>query len=30
VTSSNAETIINALPKDKPIIFAPDKNLEDI
>ena len=27
VTSSNAETIINALPKDKPIIFAPDKNL---
>lgn len=26
VTSSNAETIINALPKDKPIIFAPDKN----
>ena len=30
VTSSNAETIINALPKDQPIIFAPDKNLEDI
>lgn len=27
VTSSNAETIINALPLDKPIIFAPDKNL---
>ena len=27
VTSSNAETIINALPKDKSIIFAPDKNL---
>jgi len=27
VTSSNAETIIKALPEDKPIIFAPDKNL---
>jgi len=27
VTSSNAETIINALPEDQPIIFAPDKNL---
>lgn len=27
VTSSNAETVINALPKDRPIIFAPDKNL---
>lgn len=27
VTSSNAEMIINALPEDKPIIFAPDKNL---
>ena len=27
VTSSNAEVIINALPEDKPIIFAPDKNL---
>lgn len=27
VTSSNAEIIINALPKDRPIIFAPDKNL---
>lgn len=27
VTSSNAETIINALPADRPIIFAPDKNL---
>ncbi|MFK5891474.1 MAG: quinolinate synthase NadA [Flavobacteriaceae bacterium] len=26
-TSSNAEKIINAVPKDKPIIFAPDKNL---
>ena len=23
----NAETIINALPEDRPIIFAPDKNL---
>ncbi len=30
VTSSNAETIINALPEDKPIIFAPDKNLRKI
>lgn len=27
VTSSNAETIIQALPKDRPVIFAPDKNL---
>ena len=27
VTSSNAEVIINALPTDRPIIFAPDKNL---
>lgn len=27
VTSSNAETIISALPKDVPLIFAPDKNL---
>lgn len=26
-TSSNAEIIINAIPKDKGIIFAPDKNL---
>lgn len=27
VTSSNAEAIINSLPKDRPLIFAPDKNL---
>ncbi|MEC5157828.1 quinolinate synthase NadA [Chryseobacterium sp. MP_3.2] len=27
VTSSNAETIIKSLPLDRPIIFAPDKNL---
>lgn len=27
VTSSNAETIIKSLPTDRPIIFAPDKNL---
>jgi len=26
-TSSNAEKIINAIPKHQPIIFAPDKNL---
>ncbi|KAF0243248.1 MAG: quinolinate, partial [Chitinophagaceae bacterium] len=26
-TSSNAKTIIDSLPKDQPIIFAPDKNL---
>lgn len=26
-TSSNAEKIINSIPKEKPIIFAPDKNL---
>ena len=26
-TSSNAEAIINSLPVDAPIIFAPDKNL---
>ncbi len=26
-TSSNAEAIINSLPKDQQIIFAPDKNL---
>ena len=27
VTSSNAEHIIRQIPEDKPIIFAPDKNL---
>ncbi|MCB9203233.1 MAG: quinolinate synthase NadA [Flavobacteriales bacterium] len=27
VTSSNAETIINSIPKEQEIIFAPDKNL---
>ena len=27
VTSSNAESIINSLPQDQEIIFAPDKNL---
>lgn len=26
-TSSNAEEIVNSVPKDVPIIFAPDKNL---
>jgi len=26
-TSSNAEKIVNSIPLDKPIIFAPDKNL---
>lgn len=26
-TSSNAEKIIHAIPKDQPIIFAPDRNL---
>ena len=26
-TSSNAEKIVNSVPKDIPIIFAPDKNL---
>lgn len=28
-TSSNAELIINSVPKDQPIIFAPDRNLGD-
>ncbi|HEY4106485.1 MAG TPA: quinolinate synthase NadA [Polyangiaceae bacterium] len=27
VTSSNAEKIVNAIPKDQKILFAPDKNL---
>lgn len=27
VTSSNAEKIVNSIPKDKKIIFAPDRNL---
>lgn len=26
-TSSNAEKVINAIPREQPIIFAPDKNL---
>lgn len=26
-TSSNAEAIINSIPKDRPILFGPDKNL---
>jgi quinolinate synthase len=26
-TSSNAEKIVNAIPKDKQVLFAPDKNL---
>lgn len=26
-TSTNAEVIINSIPRDRPIIFAPDKNL---
>ena len=26
-TSSNAETIIKSIPKDRPILFGPDKNL---
>jgi quinolinate synthase len=26
-TSANAEKIVNSVPKDRPIIFAPDKNL---
>lgn len=26
-TSANAEKIVNSIPKDRPIIFAPDKNL---
>ncbi|HZV01878.1 MAG TPA: quinolinate synthase NadA [Planctomycetota bacterium] len=26
-TSSNAEAVINAIPREKPIIFAPDRNL---
>lgn len=28
-TSSNAEKIIRSIPKEQPIIFAPDKNLGD-
>ena len=28
-TSSNARKIINAIPKEQPIIFAPDRNLGD-
>src|SRR5690606_14001567 len=27
VTSSNAEKIVRAMPADRPLIFAPDKNL---
>jgi len=27
VTSSNAALVVNSVPKDQPIIFAPDKNL---
>ena len=27
VTSSNAEYIVNQIPKDKPILFSPDKHL---
>ena len=27
VTSSNAKAIVDSIPKDQPIIFAPDKNL---
>lgn len=27
ITSSNAEQIINSIPKDRPILFGPDKNL---
>ena len=26
-TSSNSEKIVNAIPKDRPILFGPDKNL---
>src|SRR6185312_15094864 len=26
-TSTNAKAVINAIPKDKPILFAPDVNL---